>query len=186
MSVLTVGFCGRARHGKDFVAGVVRQHFTDRGFRVFHSSFSELVLERAIAFGLIESKSRADCNIEELSIIVEQGHDGRRTHPDFWIRRLSKKVAESQPDVVLIPGVRFPNEVEWLRSIDGQVVRVVRHNQDGSVYISPDRDPNGEMETILDRIVPDFELSAKTGQEEWLRSQARGLARHLEEAWLRR
>jgi hypothetical protein len=94
--------------------------------------------------------------------------------------RLAVCIAESNSQVAIIPGVRFPDEIDWLRaSPHGIIMRITRYNKDGSVYISPDRDPNDPMETCLNRIVPDFDISAVSGQQDWLRWQATSFANYL-------
>lgn len=184
---LVLGLCGRARHGKDFLAAEVKRQLEMAGLRVFLSSVSEIVLEEAQLRGLIRTNvRRADCDREELSALVKLGHEGRAQDEDFWIEQMSRKVLGRRYagqgegiDAAIVPGVRFPNEIKWLRAAGGFVARVARHNADGSVFISPDRDPNDPMETCLDRIVPDFEIHARTGQEKWVLEQAATLAGHF-------
>lgn len=181
---LLIGFCGRARHGKDFVAGMVRNGLEQKGHRCFLSTISQMVLNDAQHRGLIRSDiTREQCTKPELDVLVKHGHYGRSLHPDHWIGELQEKIITFNPDVALIPGVRFPNEIDWIKrhdkKIKGIVVRIRRFNPDGSDYISPDRDPNDPMETVLNRVVADYEISATSGQQDWLDAQARGLANFL-------
>lgn len=177
---LLLGLCGRARHGKDFVASVIHKEFVFWSYRVFTSSVSLEVLKDAQAKGLIRPDiTRAECTRAELDILVKHGHEGRAEHPDKWLRKLEESATISCAQVVIVSGIRFPNEITWLRSYRGVIGRVKRYNDDGSVFISPDRDPNDPMETCIERVVADYEITATTGQESWLENQARGLAAQL-------
>lgn len=179
--------CGRARHGKDFAAGIIKGFFEARGLTVFLSSVSEVVLRHCQASGLIaKGKTRPELSKAELDVLVSEGHRGRAAREDFWWEELECSIDRLRPDAVIVPGVRFPNEVAkvrqpcfGVRSSSGAVARVKRYNPDGSVYISPDRDPNDPMETCIERVLADYEISATTGQEAWLIAQAHALARHL-------
>jgi hypothetical protein len=177
---LVIGLCGRARHGKDFVAQIIHQRFQAAGLTCFTSSISEVVLREAQLQGLIRKDiARAECTRTELDVLVSLGHKGRQANEDFWIRQLSREILSWAPNVALIPGVRFPNEIAWLRRTGGVIVRVTRFNADGSLFIALDRDPNDPMETVLNRVVADYEIIATTGQQSWLEAQAHGLATHL-------
>lgn len=179
MPKLIVGLCGRARHGKDSTAEVMKFFIENRGFSCYLSTISGAVLRDAYYQGLIPHQERSLCTPAELDLLVKHGHAGRLIDEDYWIRQVSLEILNEQPDVALIPGVRFPNEINWLRQANGFIIRIVRFNHDGSLFIARDRDPNDPMETVLNRVVADFEISAKTGQEDWLKSQGRALASHL-------
>ena len=60
-------------------------------------------------------------------ILQEMGTEVMRetVHPDFWILSLMKKLQANTSDIV-ITDVRFPNEVEAIRKLDGFIVNVVR------------------------------------------------------------
>jgi len=177
---LLLGLCGRARHGKDFTASVIHGWFEEQGYHVFTSSISEEVLREGQDRGIIrQGITRADCTRVELDALVALGHEGRAIDEYHWLFRLEARIVALKVDIAVIPGIRFPNEIDWLRSFNGTIARVKRYNVDGSLYISPDRDPNDPMETCIERVVADYEISAATGQESWLKNQARGLANEL-------
>lgn len=178
---ILVGLCGRARHGKDFAANVMKKTFEEHGLRCFLSSVSEDVLLEAKFLGLVPiGLSRAELGRKELDALVALGHDAREKNEDYWITRLEARIGAIVPDVALIPGIRFLNEVDWIRRSNGLVVKVRRHNVDGaSMFICQDRDPNDAMETCVDRIQADYEINAATGQESWLEAQAKALAEEI-------
>ena len=184
---LVVGLCGRARHGKDFVAGVLRGQFVGAGYRCFISSVSNVVLAAAFADGAVKHQQRSECTPEELDILVKFGHAGREADENYWVDMLLQQILYMRAEVALIPGLRFPNEGEWLRQLGGTMVRVTRRNPDGSLWISRDRDPNDPMETTHYHLKAEHELVVVSERDErlsepaaeWLRTQGRALGFHL-------
>ena len=58
---------------------------------------------------------------------------------DYWLRRLDESIQRDRPDVALISDVRFPNELEYVRSVGGYTVRLDREGfeiADGSRHVS--------------------------------------------------
>jgi hypothetical protein len=62
--------------------------------------------------------------------------------------------------LILIPDTRFKNEAETLKLNDGYYVKVVRTNEDGTQYITKDRDPQHSSEIDLDDYPADITLKA--------------------------
>lgn len=50
----------------------------------------------------------------------------REQDPFYWISRLQETIEQDKPTVALIADMRFPNEVAWVNSSKGYVVRVDR------------------------------------------------------------
>ena len=48
-------------------------------------------------------------------------------HEDFWVFQLEKRISYHD-DAIVITDVRFPNEIEWIRSIGGKVYEIQRGN----------------------------------------------------------
>lgn len=77
----------------------------------------------------------------------------------YWINRLNTKIyTVDKPEIALLVGVRFPNELGWVRSKSGIFVRVVRagYSPDPSVA-------NDITETALDNEKADMTLTAQDG-----------------------
>lgn len=184
---LLIGICGRARHGKDSTALAIKQRLELQGVSCFHSSVSVMVFEEAQRTCRIPSNiSREQCTRQDLDTLVALGHEKRAFNPNYWISRLWSRITCSDALVAIVPGIRFDNEVNWVKKIEnGVLLRVIRYNADGSMFISPDRDPNDVMETILNRVNPDFEISVKTGQENWLHWQGVSFANFILENYLK-
>lgn len=179
LPLLVVGLCGRARHGKDVVAAEMTKRFRAAGLRCFPCSVSMVVHEAAVLDGAIQSAKRSECTPEEIQSLVKFGNAGRAQDENFWTDILLDKILAQKSDVALVTGLRFLNEGSWLKTMQGVLVRVRRLNRDGSEFVSRDRDPNDITETEHYHLLADYELVAKTGQDEWLRSQASNLTSHL-------
>lgn len=181
---LVIGICGRARHGKDTVAQVIKEELEDLKLTCFHSSVSAVVFAEAQRLGLVSALSRETCQAPDLDTLVRLGHARRYDDPDFWLKRLTAQIEQSSAEVAIVPGIRFENEVAWIRSNNGILLRITRRNADGSLFIARDRDPNDPMETVLDRAVADYEITATTGQGEWLYWQGVSFANFVYESYL--
>lgn len=105
--------------------------------------------------------------VKDSALLQKEGCRFRETvHPDFWFKILWHSIAEFAPDygahLILIQDVRFPNEAEWIKSMGGYLIKVVRHNADGSPFVAPDRDPHHISETALDRFT-DWDAVVRAG-----------------------
>lgn len=93
------------------------------------------------------------------------GTDFRRTfsNKDYWVNLTLKKIEKLKDNYsyILIPDTRFKNEVDAIKNINGVYIKVVRLNNDSSVFISTDRDPNHISEIDLDDYKSDVTLIAK-------------------------
>lgn len=70
---------------------------------------------------------------------------GRSLSRDLWVRLALTEIAESEKDLWVIPDVRFRNEVEAIRGIEGG--RIVRLTRGGQRFDHPSE---AEMATIPD------------------------------------
>jgi len=116
-------------------------------------------------------------NKKEPILLQWWGTDFRRAQDeDYWVDQLNieiqKLIKKNDKVNIVVPDTRFPNEVRFIKSFyKGEVWKIVRLNKDGSVYISPDRDPNHISECALDSYRFDEILSAGSGQLNNLKKQ---------------
>lgn len=96
----------------------------------------------------------------------------RAKDPFHWVRSVRSQIVEEMPQVALISDVRFKNEFLWVKSLPGFMVKVVRLNEDGSLWLDPTRDPNHPSEVDLDGVRFDFEITCKSGAVDELRQDA--------------
>ncbi|MEV8056564.1 hypothetical protein AB0P37_08555 [Streptomyces antimycoticus] len=167
-----VALIGKARSGKDTVAGLLVRHasytrlaFADRlreaALRVnpiISTRFSggddfALRLARAVE---IYGWERVKENFPEVRRFLQNyGQTVREMDPDFWVRPVAEQVWQgtrlNMPCVV--SDVRYMNEVETLRELGAMVVRVTRPG----AGLSGDAAQHSS-ETELDELVADYDI----------------------------
>jgi hypothetical protein len=165
-----IGLAGKSRSGKDTVAAYLVEHY---GFA--RIAFADALREAALALDpIVVADERRDLRGRvtdfrriRLSEIVEAHGweeakaipEVRRTlqrygvairdmDPEFWIRVALSPIGYMERPVV-ITDVRFPNEVDAVRSRAGLLVRVSRPGANGNGHIS---------ETAIDDVPADVEI----------------------------
>lgn len=130
-----VGFSGRARSGKDTAADYLVEHF----------GFTKLAFADPLKQGVNtmlglpsrvpdEHKDRPLPFLPEVTlrqVYQKIGTEGARSlHPDFWVALLVRRMKEILENEgvfqFVISDVRFENEADLIRSLDGMLIRVER------------------------------------------------------------
>lgn len=158
MSNLIIGVGHKARTGKDTVAEYLVEHYD-----FYRVGFAD-ALKRGVQaiFGFTDQQVHGDKKLIKdsywgktpVKILQEVGTDVMRTHydNDIWVKAAMKRVQDVQNEHptgqhVVIPDVRFPNEVGAIKEAGGYLVRVDRPLEDrGDIG----RDPNHPSEVALD------------------------------------
>lgn len=105
------------------------------------------------------------------------GTDFRRKYfgDDYWVEKIKSKASEidyySKARVIAIPDVRFKNEYEFIKRMGGIYIDVQRLNEDGTLFVASDRDPNHESETDLDGIEANYIIKAVSGDTQSIKNQ---------------
>lgn len=133
-----VGLLGKKRAGKDTFA----QGLVELGYERF--AFADPLKAAALAINpLIGAGIRLADSVESLGwedakeipevrrFLQDFGIGIRALDEDFWARRLDDAAFAAEGPLV-VTDVRFPNEVERVRSWGGYLVRIVRPDQDDS------------------------------------------------------
>lgn len=178
--MLVIGITGRARSGKGVIAEAIQEACIDRyDCKVYE--ISELVLNDLKKKGSIDpSTQRKDLTKEELSLLVQHGLTIRSMNKEFWIEKLYYQIRKDQPQVAVLPSIRFENEAELIvNGFLGKIIRVKRFVRDGVEFISTDRDPNSPMETENLNIKANYILTAGPNQVNLLKAQARTLFEYI-------
>lgn len=157
-----LGLGHRARHGKDTVARAIVSYCAQRGVYAKQYGFADALKAHCrVAFGMRE---------KDAPLLQMVGTDlYRRTDPNIWVRVLLDTIAEQEPDVAIITDVRFPNEAEAIRAKGGAVVKVERRNEDGSLWVAGDRNPNHPSEIALANYPFDEHLWVYNGEVDTLK-----------------
>lgn len=116
---------GKAGHGKDTLAGYMKNYLESRGQKVLIIHYGDLL--KYICKSLFGWDGKKDDRGRTLLQYV--GTDViRKQKPDYWVQFVADMLSFF-PDVwdfVIIPDVRFPNEIEGLAGFNPYVIRIVR------------------------------------------------------------
>ena len=127
---MIIGVGGRPRTGKDTAALRLVSLY---GFK--SKAFSELIADE-FRNKHNREPTKAECQIE--------GVAGREAHgADIWLKRMIAWAA--MHDNVCVPGVRFPNEIEWIQSESGLLWQILSTRN-----LPDDRNQNFITERSLD------------------------------------
>lgn len=123
-----IGLAGFKHSGKDTVAEIISKHCSS--LNPYRIGYADALKE--------EVSQATGCDIEYINankdnfrlILQGWGTDYRRKlhGDDYWVRKLGNKLLHLNPKhhLVLIPDVRFKNEVDFIKQLNGQVWNVVR------------------------------------------------------------
>lgn len=123
--MILIGISGKKHSGKDTL------------YRYLKAYVPLIVTERiGFADALKEEVARAFCiSVEVLEArkaqfraILQAWGDGRReiTSKTYWIDKVLHKLKESKADMVIIPDVRYKNELHMIKDVGGYSVRINR------------------------------------------------------------
>ena len=179
--MILLGVCGRARAGKNSVAEGIYLEAQRLKKHVRIYEFSEYVLKDLLLKYPKFPMKREELTSFDLTYLVKHGLSMRQQNAYYWVDELFNDIYRDQPEVAILPNIRFLNEAEAVRSYGkpGKIIRVKSLIRDGVEFISTDRDPNDNMETENLSISADFFLTAKRGQTRLLKIQAAGLFNYI-------
>lgn len=181
MSQIFIGWSGRARHGKTECTLAVKEFVESFGKTVGVYDVGAMILQLCIKEGLLPQIKREDMNKEQVQVLVNVGNKMRQLDNQYWTKRVVAAAKEEQRDVAMCPNVRFQQEATAIKNMGGAIVRCTRLNEDGSLYISPDRDPNDTTETAMSFWPADFYLThvnSPSGSQ-FIKAQAITLYKYL-------
>lgn len=144
---------GKARHGKDTLAGILKDHLESQGYRVLVAHFGDLV--KYICEKYFDWDGQKD--IKGRTLLQYVGTDVVRTQqPNYWTDFVKSVLAlfPDEWDYVLIPDCRFPNEIECFKenNFNAYLVRITRPNCDSGLT---EEQLNHPSETSMDNYEAD-------------------------------
>lgn len=146
---------GKAQHGKDTTASIIKECLKQRGERVMVVHYADLLKYICRTFfdwdGNKDERGRHILQYVGTDVI-------RKKAPDYWVDFVAGflEIFDNEWDWVLIPDTRFPNEVDLMRTKFGAThIRVVRPD-----FASPltTEQQNHPSEVALDEEFPDYYL----------------------------
>ena len=151
-----IAISGKAGHGKDAVAGYLKECLEAKGKRVLVTHYADLLKYICKTFfgwdGQKDEKGR--------TMFQQVGTEGIRSkEPDYFVGFVADMLYffGDQWDYVLIPDTRFPNEIDYLKDAGFDVIyiRVIRENFES---LLTEEQQNHPSETALDEYEADVML----------------------------
>lgn len=150
---LIVALGNRARQGKSSAADAIEKYARANGFtRVLNAGFADGVYSAARQYFGMTGKDGP--------LLQRVGQGMRDIDPDVWTRYYDTRLAAEKPELALIFDVRYPNEIEYIKSKNGYCVQIQRFTKDGSRLVAQDRDPDHISEKALDNHIWDYVVKA--------------------------
>ena len=145
---------GKAQHGKDTTAGILKSQLEADGYKVLIVHYADLLKHICRSFfgwdGKKDSAGRHLLQYVGTDVI-------RARHPGFWVEFITQMLDffPDEWDYVLIPDCRFPNEIDSLKNsgIKTIHIRVVRPGFQSKLSTEQQAHPS---ETALDKVIPDY------------------------------
>lgn len=144
---------GKARHGKNECAEIIKEMLENSGNRVLIASYAGLIKYVCAEFFGWDGKKDENGR----HILQYVGTDVvRKQRPDYWVSFLCDMFTmfDGEWDYILLPDTRFENEISCMKSMfDTYHLRVFRPNFDSNLT---EEQKNHPSETSLDHVSPDF------------------------------
>ena len=158
---------GKARHGKDTSAEIIKENLEERGHSVLITHYADLL--KFICknfFGWNGEKDEAG-----RTLLQQIGTNSIRAQdPDYWVDFVANliRMFPDKYSFVIIPDVRFPNEIDRIfdAGFPATHVRIVRPDFES---LLTEEQKNHPSETALNDTEPDFLIKNTTIPE--LKSQ---------------
>jgi predicted phosphohydrolase len=152
MTPIIIGLAGKKTTGKNTVATLITKGTRKWTFEVAFGSFVKQ--EVAVACGV--TVDHINNNKEQFRTILQWwGTDFRRAgNSNYWVYKMDKLLAslysEEKAAVIIITDVRFQNEYDYIKSINGILIRVSRPLVHDDTHLSEtDLDKVHEWDSII-------------------------------------
>ena len=150
---LAIGFVGAARHGKDTAAIAVLRALP--GAERFALSDAVAAVAR-VKHAMVK---------RDPALLQTVGTGYRVDRPTVWLDALYGTLCDREPEIALVTGLRYPEEVALVRALapETAIVRVTRLRADGTPYVCEDRDPSHQVEQGIAALPYDVAFTARSG-----------------------
>ncbi len=159
---LVIGLLGASRHGKDTAAKAILKALPGAERFAFSDAVSAVA---RVCHGMTARDPR---------LLQTVGNRGREGQPAIWLDALYGSIVDREPEIAVVTGLRFREEVDMIRALAPQstILRITRLTAEGKLFVSDDRDPNSPTEVGIAGLPADVELVAQSGDIVGLGRQA--------------
>jgi hypothetical protein len=154
---LIVGICGKMGVGKDYlIDNIIKPFFIMEGLRVAIMAFSDAIKVEASAKSKLplEMFYKQDKPPEVYSLLHRTATQNDRggIGSDFWIdvldRHISLNKIRNPSDIAIISDCRYKNEIEWIKSKGGLVIRIIADDRNHFRLMKESNGDNNTYNTI--------------------------------------
>lgn len=151
---------GRARHGKDTSAEIIKDSLEAKGYKVLIAHYADLL--KFICKNFFGWNGEKDD--EGRTLLQQVGTNCiREQDPDYWVDFVANLVRmfPNKWDFVIVGDVRFPNEIDRIADagFPATHVHIIRPNFDNGLT---EEQKNHPSETALNDTMPDFVIQNTT------------------------
>jgi len=168
---MLVGLAGDDRSGKGSVAELLRDEY---GFEIYSMAGAMkqmlggiLLLTREQLYGRERDKPIEGMyrDVSTRDFLLAIGGGARSVMPDVWVLIMARRLASllEEGKNVVIDDVRYLNEVWWIKSVGGKVIRLIR---------TPSVSKNSYELPLMTSDLFDAVLEAESGKVDQLLSKA--------------
>ena len=173
-----IGISGKKQSGKDTIYRVARDIFTEldpkvRVGRVAYADALKAEVSEITGFRtdyIEENKDRFRALLQVWGTEFRREFHGY----DYWIQKMGDILTSSEPhyDILFITDVRFKNEAEYIKEMDGQVLRVVRRSPETyhTLQDMPELDNHATENDMDDYIDYDYTINNDKSPDDLVKS----------------
>jgi hypothetical protein len=160
---IIIGITGRRGSGKDSAANIFLKEFLTT-HHVIKMGFADSVKDDICEiFGITREKLEVIKNNTIVRHLLQwYGTDfTRKKDPNYWVKEIEYRISKLEklevPYFIIIPDVRFQNELDWIKSNGGTTFNIAR-GQSNQQELKLGEVDNHESETNCDILPVDFHI----------------------------
>jgi len=157
-----IGICGNARCGKDTMAELIQEVLADINIKSKKINLADSLKDELRDFvsqtlGIdVYTDNTEEKNIIRPLLVTWGTHVRRKLDQDVWLKKAIEKMTDEC--VYIVPDIRYPNEMEWLRQHKSYCIFIDRI--DGDNLVPPANEEEAFNNPIL-KANSDFQLTCK-------------------------
>lgn len=153
MKPIIIGLIGKKKSGKDTIAKMM-QSILGHSTYIITTSFAAALKEEVCEGCGISNEFLTEHKDNFRLILQGWGTNFRRQlcGEDYWVKKVESEILGLiHTDYVIITDVRFQNEADMIRKMNGKLVRVIREETDDYTDLHP-------SEEQMDMIIPHYTI----------------------------